>query len=364
MSSRIAVCGQHPVSTATIRSVGSTAARRSASASSVVKMSFVTTATDNSSRSSTQSAPTSVVLPLPTGPPTPMRTARVATATRRWSMWVLVVVVVAVAHREPPCQATKSRAVQRPWSSPRMSVSAPPSAGSSAGAVVAQSAAAGDELGDERPRRRLDRRDVDRVEAQQAHPCARHRGGEVVHRDRRGVGGIAAGDGDQHPQHDRLLAPVEPVEPRIGPHPAPDPQQLATHPGTDLAQPRRQDARGELGVEHNRFGAARRRGCGEGGVRDAGRRQRPWRYRASVASSVTSPQATAASTPAEWACPPAGNRPSASSSRSVPIGVFRAGGPLTKHSAATKHSDERSNGAIRRGSSAGPSGARPPATPR
>ena len=43
MSSRIAVCGQAPVSTAAMRSSASTAMRRSASASSVVKMSLVTT---------------------------------------------------------------------------------------------------------------------------------------------------------------------------------------------------------------------------------------------------------------------------------------------------------------------------------
>ena len=52
MSSRIAVCGQQPVSTATIRSSASTPARRSAWASSVVKMSLVTTASESSSRSS------------------------------------------------------------------------------------------------------------------------------------------------------------------------------------------------------------------------------------------------------------------------------------------------------------------------
>ena len=83
MSSRIAVCGQHPVSTAAIRSSGSTADGRKAFASSEVKMSLVTTTSERSSRSNRHSDPTSVVLPLPTGPPMPTRKARV-TPLSRW----------------------------------------------------------------------------------------------------------------------------------------------------------------------------------------------------------------------------------------------------------------------------------------
>ena len=82
MSSRIAVCGQHPVSTAAIRSSGSTAAARKAFASSEVKMSLVTTTSERSSRSNRHNDPTSVVLPLPTGPPMPTRKARVTPLSR------------------------------------------------------------------------------------------------------------------------------------------------------------------------------------------------------------------------------------------------------------------------------------------
>jgi len=50
--------------------------RRNASASSLVKMSFVTTVIDISPASNRHSAATSAVLPLPTGPPMPMRSGR------------------------------------------------------------------------------------------------------------------------------------------------------------------------------------------------------------------------------------------------------------------------------------------------
>ena len=82
MSSRIAVCGQHPVSTATIRSVGSTPAAERLSASSVVKMSLVTTASDSSSRSSWQSAARASSCRCRPGPPMPIRSGRSPAAAR------------------------------------------------------------------------------------------------------------------------------------------------------------------------------------------------------------------------------------------------------------------------------------------
>jgi hypothetical protein len=76
MSSRIAACGQPPVSTAEIRSVGSAPFRFRNSQSSRVKMSLVTAATDIWSRSLRHSASISAVLPEPTGPPSPTVNAR------------------------------------------------------------------------------------------------------------------------------------------------------------------------------------------------------------------------------------------------------------------------------------------------
>ncbi len=196
MSSRIAVCGQQPVSTATIRSIGSTPAARSASASSVVKMSLVTTTIESSSRSSVQSAPTRVVLPLPTGPPTPTRSARspgravgVVMVTsdgcrgrRRRGVGHGRCLRVAGAR-----QATNSRWSQVPWCSPRISVRVPPAPGS----ALAGRDCPGRRVGDQRrrPRRQpgLQRRAGDRVEAEQAHGRGDDGVGEVVDADRRRV---------------------------------------------------------------------------------------------------------------------------------------------------------------------------------
>ena len=72
-SSRIAVCGQPPVSIPRMRSEASTCARVSASASSRVKMSLVITANDRRGARMRQSSVVSVVLPAPTGPPMPTR---------------------------------------------------------------------------------------------------------------------------------------------------------------------------------------------------------------------------------------------------------------------------------------------------
>ena len=83
MSSRIAACGQPPVSTARIRSAGRASLRTRNSASSRVKMSFVTTPSERESRSARQSARTSAVFPLPTGPPMPTVNARRRRSSRR-----------------------------------------------------------------------------------------------------------------------------------------------------------------------------------------------------------------------------------------------------------------------------------------
>ena len=71
MSSRMAACGQPPVSTALIRVSSSALFRTRNSASSRVKMSLVTTPRLCVSRSARQSASINAVLPLPTGPPMP-----------------------------------------------------------------------------------------------------------------------------------------------------------------------------------------------------------------------------------------------------------------------------------------------------
>ena len=77
-SSRMAAWGQPPVSTAEMRSAGSADLRVRNSASSRVKMSFVTTPSDRSSRSRRHSASVRAVFPLPTGPPMPTVKARSA----------------------------------------------------------------------------------------------------------------------------------------------------------------------------------------------------------------------------------------------------------------------------------------------
>ena len=97
MSSRIAVCGHAPVSTGLIRSSANTAMRRSASASSVVKMSLVTTTMLTVGANCRHSAATNAVLPLPTGPPIPIRSGRdpgapyahiVSSGRPSWCPWV------------------------------------------------------------------------------------------------------------------------------------------------------------------------------------------------------------------------------------------------------------------------------------
>lgn len=76
MSSRMAACGQPPVSMARMRSAGSAPCRSRKSPSSRVKMSLVTAAMLNLSRRSWHSASISAVLPVPTGPPMPTVNAR------------------------------------------------------------------------------------------------------------------------------------------------------------------------------------------------------------------------------------------------------------------------------------------------
>ena len=125
-------------------------------------MSLVTTTTESSSRSRRQSEPTSVVLPLPTGPPMPIRRARSTPAAGRASKWrgrtdrcaagrggchaaarwLLRIEsrVGRVDDGDVLQVATNILASRLPWRSPSISVSVPPSAGSSGGGHVAQSA--------------------------------------------------------------------------------------------------------------------------------------------------------------------------------------------------------------------------------
>ena len=76
MSSRIAVCGQQPVRTATIRSSSSTPLGAGSRRPRSCRCRWSPRPGDISSRSSRHSAATSAVLPLPTGPPMPIRSAR------------------------------------------------------------------------------------------------------------------------------------------------------------------------------------------------------------------------------------------------------------------------------------------------
>ena len=77
MSSRIAVCGQQPVSTARIRSAGSTAVAAAGSRRPRwCRCRWSRRPGRSSPASARHSAATSAVLPEPTGPPMPMRSAR------------------------------------------------------------------------------------------------------------------------------------------------------------------------------------------------------------------------------------------------------------------------------------------------
>ena len=148
MSSRIAVCGQHPVSTATMRSSGSTAAARSAFASSDVKMSFVTTTTDSSSREQPAQRTDERRLAAADGT-TDADPQGPVDAVARWRSAALAMeqVVVQRVVRDVMRWHGNSRSVMwwwavmrrtagrrgAPWRSPRISVSEPPAAGSSEG---------------------------------------------------------------------------------------------------------------------------------------------------------------------------------------------------------------------------------------
>ena len=106
-SSRIAVCGQAPVSTASTRSGSISPLRRMRSASSLVTRSLVITASryrGAATRGISRSI--SAVLPEPTGPPMPTRAA--ASVPVRVSI-MLVIAACSVAPAAPRGRARRSR---------------------------------------------------------------------------------------------------------------------------------------------------------------------------------------------------------------------------------------------------------------
>ena len=321
MSSRIAVCGQQPVSTATIRSSGSTAAARNAWASSDVKMSFVTTTIDSSSRSRRHER-------------TDQR--RLAAADRTADADAQGPVNRLDPFGDRPAKQLLVHGAVRDvvrWHRPSPSVHSRGTSGDEHPGVEPAVTLAED-LG-ERP---AVRRQVTRLHRRPRRPlggapparCARHVPGH-----RRGRPGRARAtelrrssrrrrDGGTRspphrsaslllrataaPERDRLVRATrrrrQSVESRAGPDAAGHAHQLAAESPARLAKIGRQCPRGVLRVEHRCTG---RNICdaGRSSTQRTRRRPGPWSpvgpedtARASP-SSATSPTATAASTPAE-----------------------------------------------------------------
>ena len=333
MSSRIAVCGQAPVSTGAMRSSASTAIRRSASASSVVKMSLVTTtmltvvgqqpaqrgdqrglaAADRATDADAQRAGAgraerphrvvgqAVVVPVGVAVARMMRLAGVVIRRQRAS---------------PPRWRGARRGCRRArwWST-----------GSSPSGVRMRGA---------RPRRRASssrgasraatRVDLERIEAEQPHRRGGDRADEVMQRAQRGVDRVEAGcAGDARRARSAASA-------RRG--------GTAAAPRTRPLGQARSAGRSSCRPSVRLIGAQSRRRCADRAARDRARRaasrppqaaaanaastgavvsRRPSRNASRSATLSTSPRAWLASTPALCAWAPVGKRLSASSSNAA-----------------------------------------------
>ena len=315
-------------------------------------MSLVTTASRSSPASARHSAATSAVLPEPTGPPMPIRSARGplpavragrrrgrdgCAAPRRARAW-------ARCRGRDGGQDAKRRTSQVAWFSAPMSSSGARAAGrSSTGSSAAGAAARGRDSSRRREpgqQRAAPRTGRGRAAARRAGRAGRRARTRRPARPRAAV--EPGAPARRHAERHRWCGPRTRGQPRR--HAAEQMRPRRPHSGAlPCAAGRRAAAPGDGRQRGVRAPASevgerpRRRRAGGGGERGgdqtgggaAGRAGTP----PGRPGRATRPAATAASRPPECACPPAGNRPSASSR-------------------------QRGDGLIRTGSSAGPWAAR------